>query len=328
MQLQQLMKMLSMIDQLLKGKGLIAFSDPGGAKACLAVGEKLTGEEVILVSDRQYPFFSDFSVNVIPSQDNIEHLFSHQIDYVYTGTSSPERIELKILKEARKRKITSFSFVDHWTNMRKRFIDSSGDLILPDKVCVIDKRAKTIAINDGIDKNIIVITGNPYHEWLLTWKPKISRLEFLENVGLIGNSHKLVVFAPDPISNVNGKDAYGFDEYSATKILTALFDTYKTELAEWNVLIKSHPNQNNEKLYEMIQHNKSFVFLPSEIDTNSLIYYSDIIIGFFSSFLIEASILNKTILRLLPDNLIKDPIAPLNIGKIVNKNQLLEELIK
>jgi CDP-glycerol glycerophosphotransferase (TagB/SpsB family) len=63
------------------------------------------------------------------------------------------------------------------------------------------------------------------------------------------------------------------------------------------------------------------------VDTNTLIYYSDVIISFFSNILIEAATMNKRILRYHKIPVNDDPISELKIGKIVDKNGFLHELM-
>jgi len=57
-----------------------------------------------------------------------------------------------------------------------------------------------------------------------------------------------------------------------------------------------------------------------------LIYYSDVIIGFFSNFLIEADLMHTPVLRYLNEGAKKDPFKYMNIGKIVNQNTILQEI--
>jgi hypothetical protein len=134
------------------------------------------------------------------------------------------------------------------------------------------------------------------------------------------------LYAPDPLSNVSGIEVYGFDELTITSILVDFFNKHSYELSNWIVLIKAHPNQNLNLLEKIISMNASFQLLPQEIDTNTIIFYSDIVMGFFSSFLIEANVLNKRVLRFFEQEIVNDPIRELNIGVVVDTDNLLKEL--
>jgi len=172
----------------------------------------------------------------------------------------------------------------------------------------------------------LIISGNPYHEWLKKWQPTINRNDFKVKLGIINDQKKILLYAPDPLSNVSGIEVYGFDELTITSILVDFFNKHSYELSNWIVLIKAHPNQNLNLLKKIISMNASFQLLPQVIDTNTIIFYSDIVMGFFSSFLIEADILNKRVLRFFEQEIVNDPIKELNIGVVVNIDSLFKEL--
>ena len=309
----------------LKGKVLFVFSDPGGAKPCLSLIEENNLFSAIVLSDRNYSFYNDFKTKVKILDKEFEQLIEFfNPDLIFTGTSYTSEIEKHFIKIAKRRNIPCYSFIDHWTNISKRFEDVNGIRTFPDKVWVIDNRAKQLAIGEGIDEIKIVISGNPYHNWLKNWRPKISREDFFKQLGL--QDQKILIYAPDPLSNVNGIEKYGFDELTATSLLVDLFNAHQNELKEWRVLIKAHPNQNKTKLNKIIKGDNKFIMLPNEVETNETICYGDVIMGFFSSFLIEASIMNKTVVRFLEEPIENEPFTNLNIGNMVNKKSLISFL--
>jgi hypothetical protein len=309
----------------LKGKILFVFSDPGGAKPLLALAEKYPGNMVL--SDREHPFYNDFKVEVTIAKSNYENIIStYAPELIMTGTSYRSDIEKKVHQLAKQKQIPCYAFIDHWTAMRKRFENTDGTMIVPNLVWVIDERAKKLAIEDGLPETNIVITGNPYTQWLANWKPVQHRQQFLHAAGIPDPSSRLLLFAPDPISNINGKDQYGFDELSATQELVTLLNN--DALHGWTLLFKTHPNQNLEALHACINKHPSVVVLPADIDTNTCLYYADVVMGFFSNILLEADILKKTILRYLPNTEINDPIAELQIGTVSNRQLLPGQLNK
>lgn len=77
----------------------------------------------------------------------------------------------------------------------------------------------------------------------------------------------------------------------------------------------------------MIEFPVSNSVIINSTDLNSLIYHSDIIIGMFSSLLVEASLFGKKILRHIPKTKTTDPLQHLNIGeKSNNVNELVKNL--
>ena len=297
----------------LKGKGLFVFSDPGGAKPLLALVTliKKNLNDFRIISDRKYDFYDEFGLNVhVP---NILSDFDNfKPDFLFTGTSYTSKLELKYIEKSKNNKVVSYSFVDHYSNISLRFLNDDK-ICMPDFVLLLDNIAKKIAIAEGLQKKRIKVFKNPYHEYLKLWKPKLSR-EDLTKIHNI-NTKKMITFALDPLSNAGGIEKFGNDEVNILK--TSLDSIEKLMLKDTTIIIKLHPNQDISLISPLIKHKKE-ILLIKNIDTKLLIYYSDLIIGIFSNFLLEASILEKNIIRVIKD-LKEDPLSNNNIG-IVCKN--------
>ena len=310
-----------------KGKILFVFSDPGGAKPCLALMSECTPKDVIAVSDRIYPFYKDFQVPVIFLDENYDSIIqAFAPDLIFTGTSYTSSIEKEFIALAKLYAIPCWSFVDHWTSISKRFRNEKHILNLPDLIWVIDERAKDIAVEEGIDSEKLAISDNPYHHWLSNWQPAHSRVQFLEKAGISDQNKKIIVFAPDPLSNVDGRSAYGFDELVAAEKLVELLKDNRPQINNWVFLIKTHPNQNIGELARIFKGQNDCKILPSDIDTNETIYFADVVIGFFSSFLIEANIMAKPVIRFLDSLSHNDPFEKLDIGIIADEKRLISEI--
>jgi len=300
------------------------FGDPAGAKAMIAISKLICNNDLfILVSDRYYSFFKEIDADV-SIVINEEYLLSKLNDFkpqlIFTGTSLPISVELKSLKYGKRNNIETISFVDHWTNVKERFIDENGQLIIPDKIYVIDNNAHDIAIKDGLPEKQIEVTSNPYYNWLSTWKPKTDRNSFCQLIGL-DQDVVYIVYAPEPLDKFNLKEKYGFDEYD---VLNDLDQIYKTYLANSDkglrIIFKPHPNVSKEEVSNAISLNLGYIpdylIIISDVDFNHLIYYSSLVIGFFSNSLIEASILGKPTFRLLYklNRIENDPLNGKGIG--------------
>jgi len=299
----------------IKGKrGIFVFSDPAGAKACLALVKSLKNKEILIISDREYSFYSEFNLKVNSSaQKSIkEWIDFFKPDFVFTGTSMPNKIELKFLKEAKNKKIKTYSFVDHWTNMSDRF-KHFEEYIYPDELWLIDKYAKEKAIKDGIDENLILISGNPYYDYLKNWKPNVSKDDLYGKIGLKKNE-KYILYAPEPLTTFNLQKKYGFDELSGLIYLNKSLKELK--LGNIKIIVKAHPNQDHKVFASYISKQTNNIYLK-KININDLIYYSECVVGYFSNSLIEANIINKKILRVLIElkNKDFDVLNDQNIGK-------------
>lgn len=317
-----------MINRFNRKRGLFVFSDPAGAKVCLALAAELPQENIIVLSDRVYSFFNNFNANVRSHDDmKVSEWFeSFQPNYIFTGTSLPVSIELRFIQEAIIRKINSYSFIDHWINMKERF-NSFSKYIFPSQVLVIDDHAKKQAISEGIPPEILFIYDNPYYDYLKNWKPSFSRNYFLSILGLPQNA-KYILYAPEPISSFNLQEKYGYDEL--TGLIQLNNSLRKMLLPEVWLIVKGHPNQNPRIFTDFIKnHSGDNIMFLNDYDLNQLIFFSEVVVGYFSNSLIEATKMNKRVIRLLINlyNEEKDPFRNKDIGVIVdNLNNLELEL--
>ncbi len=120
--------------RLLNAKIAMAFSDPAGANACLAIARirDMNGHPVPpMYTNRQPHVSKDFNLPLVLTSE-LPNFKNSEIEYLFTGTSHPdssENFECRCIENAFKENIYTIAFIDHWTNFRLRF---SG-LHIPDK---------------------------------------------------------------------------------------------------------------------------------------------------------------------------------------------------
>lgn len=315
---------------LLKGKGIFVYSDPGGARGVLSLIHELKNslDEYIIISDREFSFVNDYRLSVCTYINGMENdiINTFKPDFIYTGTSYTSQIELKFIAIALKcsYNIKTYSFIDHWTNFKSRFLNN-GNLVLPEFIHVIDENAKKLAIKDGLPENSLYIIGHPYHIFLKKWIPLVSYEDFITNNEI--PNKKIILYAPDPITNVGGIEKYGFDELVGLElIINSLQSTKKGN--EYIVLIKPHPNQNIKIFVDYLGQNTyhNIKILPVSISNNLIIFYSDYIVSFFSNIMFEANILGKKTISLLLSNMLcKLPFHELHME--INNSQELKNIL-
>jgi hypothetical protein len=311
-----------MIIPKLVGRGLFVFSDPGGAKPILSYATlNASLSDLLVISDRKYHFYNDFqiSVNFYNNESITEIIDKYKPSFIFTGTSYTSKLEIKFIKIAKELGIPTYSFIDHYTSFLQRF-ELDGEAIYPDFICLIDDIAKSILLQNKIEVPAM-ITGNYFHEYLKSWKPICTKKELLEKVGIQLSKKKLCVYGPDPLSNKVKVNEFDFDELEVTKHLSKIAE----ELKETHqFILNPHPNQNLEKISKVCGNHMFLITQP--IDVNSLIYYADVVLGFFSNFLVEATILNKPVLRFFLNKEMIDPFEKMNIGKVVYPENIISEL--
>lgn len=325
-----------MIGDIVKNKRIaFVFGDPAGAKAMIAISKLFNSdiEEDLLLCDRSYSFFKEMYSDVCILKDEnqlFDKLNSFKPQLIFTGTSLPISLELKCLKFGKKNNIQSAVFIDHYTNLKKRFIDEDNNLLLPDNIYVIDKRAYDLAVKDGLPDSCINIISNPYYEWLSAWVPTKSRNSIYEQLNLqVGINY--IVFAPEPLDKFNLREKYGFSEYDVLKDIDEIICNHSIKSIK--LIFKPHPNISKEEVESIV--NSTFGCIPqymsivSDIDFNHLIYYSSAVFGFFSNSMIEASKLGSTTFRILYKlyDFVDDPLNGLEVGMIINSRTKLSKII-
>tara|TARA_B110000211_G_C14062849_1_gene546381 strand:- start:801 stop:1775 length:975 start_codon:yes stop_codon:yes gene_type:complete len=311
-------------------KCLFVFSDPGGAKPILSIIKNNKFKNYIVYSDRNYNFYKDFDIEVnIINISDVENICTEiKPDIIFTGTSYTSELEVQFIKTAKNNSIRTFSYIDHYTNLKSRF-KLNDSFYFPDEIFLIDTNALEIGLKEGLNNySRLQLLENPYHYFLKRWEPKIDRKNLIENFN-IKKDVKILVFGPDPLSNVNHISDYGYDEIDVWKDLE--YAITKSNLIEFVIIVKLHPNQNKEYLNQALIKSKILKNIYIYDDSNSidLLFHADIIIGMFSSLLIEANIINikSKVIRHLPKKNISDPIKHLNIGLISqNRSELKSNL--
>ena len=306
-------------------KGLFVFSDPGGAKPILSFIKIHKIKEFVVISDRSYQFYDLFEIDVkLVKKIDLDFLDNYKPDYIFSGTSYTSSLELEHLSYAKINNIESFAYVDHYSKIKERF--NHKDLtIYPNHICLIDNYAKKLAIKLKMDgySNLHVI-GNYYLKFLNNWSPDITK-EMLFNDLKINTKQKTILFVPDPISNLDWKLKYNFDEVDLWNLLSLTINEKNNDVV---VLIKMHPNQNVKYLKSAIENQPvSNVIFLDEKKTMHCFCHTDLIIGIFSSILIEANIFNKKIIRFVPNG-VEDFLKSKDVGILFRESEKLTNHIK
>lgn len=315
---------LSQILQLPGNHIAFVFSDQAGANACTALASMVGSDvRVALYSNRSY------NSNISHFVDLNKQPSLAEVETVFLGTSHPassECYELNCLKEAKQKNIYTISFIDHWVNFKLRFTDTGGETIYPNEIWVVDEKAKQLAIAEGLPSTLLKVTGNPYHRYLKEqWKPAWQGKSYLSSLDIKPDAFH-VVFAPDPLSLRNAKEKTGFDEAEALRDLLEVISGFNDEHI-W-LLVKPHPLQPEGILQkEMEKTTWTKVSFLENADTLELINAADLVIGFFSNFLLDAKALSKKVVRYFPGNDEADLLShEQSLLKIKDKGSLYHHL--
>lgn len=269
----------------------VFFSDPGGAKPLLSL-HALGNSSIEYFSNKQYDFYNLFTckVHIITEADIKQVILKEKYDIILCGTSYTNDFELKALTVAKQQGVFSYSFIDNWSGFDERFL-RNNKYTFPDEIIVIDNKAKRQFQNKCDENNVQVqAISNPYFDWLQLWKPSISKEKLFEIYGL-NSKKKCIIYAPDPLSNVGGVERFGFDEYTAYEHL------FLNANCEVNLIFKFHPNQHITYFENKIHSNT--IIVKDNKYVNELLFYSDLVVSFFSGILLETKHIGGKPLRYL-----------------------------
>jgi len=217
---------------------------PGGILAIKPVIKRLKekGEEVFVVAYKNQDFFKKQGIEYFPLRDDsVSSLqeVNQGAQLVLTGQSTPLEgdstvIEHSALRVGRQNGIPVISVSDFWTNRRNFFRDSnsSEDLLLPDKITVIDPWQKQRMIREGFPSEKLFITGNPHFDSL---KKRHDPKKIKRRLGL--DWPFLVLYVTN--TGLEEKDIFGDD----LKNLEIIYNTFCSldKKEKIGLLIKLHP---------------------------------------------------------------------------------------
>ena len=316
----------------LSGDTVFFFSDPAGARACLAAAfllrQRQPAARIRLFSNRAHA-----STGEAPPDLEVGHVDAVHADcfdgasFVFTGTSHPDSsgsFELRAIAEAERLGLPTAAFVDHWVNFRLRF-ESDRGLILPRTILVIDEEARRRAIAEGLPADRLQIWPNPHLVYLARhWRPRGDRAATRRLLGLGDEQTFVILYAPDPIRMRDPGGRRGFDEIGATRDLLASLGGLGDRV---QVLAKLHPLQPAEPIRTVLASSPQVIVAAGQAEVPELIHASDAVVGFFSNLLLEADALQRPVVRYYPGDRASDPLAHLALGtRVGSAGELASEL--
>jgi len=330
---------------IISGKGIFIFSDPAGANSILAIIDylialkKINGKDFMVFTNDTGIYGAEYKSvvkEIIFSKEKaLKILEDFKPDYIFTATSTNDFEHL--WRSYLINKVKVYSFVDHWTNFKKRF-HFSGKTVFGDEIWVIDHIAKKQAIREGISDSIIKIKGNPYYQKVKKFKPKVSKDYFFKKYNLDLNK-QIILFISDDLKRSfpkrkNGSCYLGYDEYTT---LANILESFKkieknNTLSNFQFIIKLHPRSEINKFKSLIKDYslKSInIICIKNCSALTINFYSRYVLGMFSNMVIESLLMKKQTLRILIGTNIIDPLDSLNMeNNLVTKKSLLTKELK
>lgn len=235
---------------------------------------------------------------------------------VLTGTSvgrvEPEKA---FIAAARRVGVPSLAVLDAWSNYRARFGDATGALAyLPDRIALMDDRARAEMLADGFPAGSLVITGGPQFDSLTeartTFGPE-QRAALRSQVGA-APEERMVLFVSQPLSATYG-EGLGYTERSVLALVLDALDTLaERHHCELTLAVHPHPREDPAD-FAWITSRRVRITLARGASGRAWALASDLVVGMSSILLLEACYLGCVTVSLQP-GLLRPDTLPTNSG--------------
>ncbi len=316
------------------GPNIVAVGgDPGGAEALAPVLTALVagGAAVHACAYRQAPavwaargLAAETLADTTDDAACAEILRGHAADFLLTATSmNGVNLEQKFTAAARVLGVPSLAVLDFWTNYRGRFADADGALaFVPDRVAVMDTRARDAMLAEGFAPEQLVVTGQPAFDEVAEWRraaPGDLRSTVRQAFG-VAAAERLVVFASQPLSTLLGADVTapghpGYTERTVLPLLIAALETLAREIGLAMVLlVRPHPRE-TESDYAALSSDAIRIVVSTAWHRRAVALAADLVAGMNSAFLVEACQLGCATVSLQPGLRLAESLPTVGSGE-------------
>ena len=189
-----------------------------------------------------------------------------------------------------------------------RIKETNQGRVFPNKLLLINRKSKKEAAKEGIHKNIIEAVGHPGWE----------NIRFNKN-----QNYKNILFINQPLESDFGS-SLGFTEDDVWCMVYSIFKKNKNDFD--NLFWAPHPR--DKSLISL----KEFKKVKIVKNVNKALEVSGIVVGIYSNLLVNAFLLGKKVISIIPGDKRNEQLSPLIkwnlITKVNNYEQLKVEIYK
>ena len=289
--------------------------DVGGQKALIPVLRLMEQREIdffVIAHRGLEKFFPDKTVSASAGQNNSNHELPDDTDLVIFTTSVKDSFPLEFAKSAKEKGIPVACLLDNWMNYRKR-LEVDGEMLIPDRYFIMDKKAFQGAVKDGIPKEILEITGHPaltdnIAELKVFCNNKTLKSSILRELGVAENK-LLLLFVSEPAELDQGSDSSSpsFRGYTEKTVLQDLCTILQNHSSNICLALQPHPREDADALNKVWEDCRGK--LPGgilKISGRQAVAAADGVCGMASILLYEAWLTGKPVISLQPDVLKED----------------------
>jgi hypothetical protein len=246
-------------------------------------------------------------IQLVKSEEEAKKIFNYEIHkdckkLLITGTSHEAIADTYYWQKAKEYNVESIAYLDQWSNISDRFIDSSYQN-WPDTLIVINSDEKKLLQSIAPPSVNIEIVKSPAlirikHEVQLLWSSGI-KIE-------LGR----FIFATEPVeSELNYKKINGFIDLDCFDLLLSIVRKYHKNCL---IILRLHPRDTKMRWLNKIPND---IHIEWDTDTRAMsLAKAERVFGMRSFFLLEALQVNSKVVSLQPN---KRTLCPLTDGKML-----------
>ncbi len=304
--------------------------------------QEVYGSEKIfqLIDGLDYRTPADYGLNNVCTGSMVRLIGAEKPHLILTGTSAQDKNNEYVVEQTATRAARMFSgnnillkedsrfprslaVLDYWANYSIRFSDiynPKGKFkFLPDRIAIMDEIAREDMLKEGFPKEGLIITGNPHFDNLVRMSQEHTpekRAETRARAGIPKDAY-MILYATDITSDLE-ELGWGFTDMDCVDILCKGINIMGPEKDYVYLALKKHPREKPENLRRLTNHARESGINAVEVDYDArkLVLASDLVAGTASTVLIEATLMDRDALSILPGRQGKDDF-------ILNKQGLI-----
>ena len=299
---------------------LIYIEDPGAANYVADLPAVLAGHgwrSFLLAEGHAYPYLLQRGIKpekVIHSITAKEILNKIKPRLVAVGTSeNPDTFGFKLVQAAHDLGIKALGVVDAFGNADYRFRGSTDNPLAyaPEWLAVPDQWTKDAYISLGYPPERITVCGHPHYDYVLDTRARLEREDRRKlRRKMFPANHKdapVVVFGAEISHGLNsGKynrtpdyTLYGRGKLTGRTeiVLEEFLDALAVLESRPYLVLRMHPKNTRKELASFL---RDFDYVSEKDASLDLVYASDLVVGMTTMLLIEAAIMGKPTLSIVP----------------------------
>lgn len=313
---------------------LIFVEDPGAVNCTIGLLEPLRAMDVnttiyAMGTSIEYMAGKGAIFTELPNEINpIILLDTVSPTLVLIGTSeNPDTLGLKLITPAKERGIPTVGIVDGPANAQHRFRGSGSSALhlAPDFIIVPNTHLADIFIEMGHPKSNVLVGGNPYYDNVKTERialhaegqNSVRKRVFPD----APDGTPIIVFAAEISDGLNPSQFYRSNEYTlhgqasrnlrTEVVLDEFLDCLSGQMPKPYLSLRLHPKNSREEFSNYLPHFNQISDTGSPTD---ICYAADLVVGMTSILLMEAAILGRPTLSIIPRECEKDWLESIGLG--------------